>query len=428
MNSSTSLPLRSGGLPAALRKSFLSLEQPWFAAFFAGLFYLFIAMTVGVPWRVSHSPYYNLLADAFLHGQLHLRILPEITRDISLFEGNYYLYWGPLPALLAMPLVALFGPYVSDVMQTLVVGSLNAGLFALLLRHVDRSGFIPLTPGQRAWLVLFFALGTPVTPLPAVGRVWELNSLLSVTCALGAYLAVFSYKGRKAFVLAGLGVAGIMLTRISGIFSAVFLAAYLLKTHWPEGRRSLIVNSLAGLAPVMVTLALIGLYNFLRFGHALDNGFGYQLWGDHFYNLYQQYGAFHPVFIAPNFYVNYIQYPFSFQPFNVSGWGGSLFLLSPLFFAMFSALWQGRKQLYVWALFVSVLLGSIMLLLLFGPGTFQFGLRYALDFILPMILLTAAGMRRWPGWLTAAAVILSVLHFLVGSIMFAHAVSRAVVQ
>jgi hypothetical protein len=40
---------------------------------------------------VSDFPYYNYLADAFLHGQLSLRLIPEVVHDLVHFAGKYYL-------------------------------------------------------------------------------------------------------------------------------------------------------------------------------------------------------------------------------------------------------------------------------------------------------------------------------------------------
>ena len=414
-----------GRLGNTFYRSLLLFEQPMPAAILGGVIYLMFAMTAGVPWRISPNPYYNYLADAFLHGQLNLRLIPTHTLDLSYYSGMYFLYWGPLPAILLMPVVALFGVGVSDILQSLIVGTINAGLFALLLRKACLSGVIDLSRTQRMLLVILFILGTPHTPLPAVGRVWELSSLLTVTFTLIAFLAAFSLEGRKAFVWTGIGIAGVMMTRISAVFIGVFLAWYLLRKYRSMSWNSLWKLSLAGLTPVLIAIALLAGYNWARFGSPLNNGLYYQLSGPDFIDNARQYGFFNLHYIWPNIYYQFLVYPFSLinGNFAVEGWGGSLFLLSPLFFAAPLALWQDRRNPITWVLLITILLLMIPLLVNIAPGTLQFGPRYTLDLIVPLFLLTALGIRRWPNWLVSTLVGIALLHYLVGALMYAHLVA-----
>jgi hypothetical protein len=64
----------------------------------------------------EHTSHYAKLAEAFLHGQVSLLVKPSPQllalpdpydpyanirykiHDLSLYEGNYYLPWGPVPA------------------------------------------------------------------------------------------------------------------------------------------------------------------------------------------------------------------------------------------------------------------------------------------------------------------------------------------
>jgi hypothetical protein len=97
---------------------------------FSGLAFLFVLIiyiwfiSLG-PWRSRGytSDYYSRLASAFRHGQLALEQKPEpallalpnpydhkarknipVLGDASLYQGKYYLYFGPYPSLvLAIP-------------------------------------------------------------------------------------------------------------------------------------------------------------------------------------------------------------------------------------------------------------------------------------------------------------------------------------
>jgi hypothetical protein len=66
---------------------FLSIwERPVSSALFAFAIYCLFSMTKGSIWRLSEFPYFNYLADAFLHGQLSLRTIPVRTADLSYFN------------------------------------------------------------------------------------------------------------------------------------------------------------------------------------------------------------------------------------------------------------------------------------------------------------------------------------------------------
>lgn len=55
--------------------------------------------------------------------------------------------------------------------------------------------------------------------------------------------------------------------------------------------------------------------------------------------------------------------------------------------------------------------------MIMGPGTLQYGSRYALDFAVPLLLLTVLGMQRWPLKWVALLVGLSILQYIPGAIL-----------
>jgi hypothetical protein len=58
------------------------------------------------------------------------------------------------------------------------------------------------------------------------------------------------------------------------------------------------------------------------------------------------------------------------------------------------------------------------ILLLMGTGWMQFGPRYTMDFTLPLLLLTAMGIRRWRFGVTSVLTAVSVAHYLIGTIYY----------
>jgi len=93
--------------------------------------------------------------------------------------------------------------------------------------------------------------------------------------------------------------------------------------------------------------------------------------------------------------------------------GGGLFWMTPLFLAAPYAAWRGRREPLIWALLLSCVLIYLPIGLLMGTGYLTFGPRYLLDLFVPLLVLTALGLRRWRldllqllmivGWLTYAA-------------------------
>jgi hypothetical protein len=74
-------------------------ESPISAGIFSFVIYAIIAAQRGAITGSSSSPYFNYLADAFLHGQLSLRLIPTNQHDLAFFNGQYFMYWPPFPAI-----------------------------------------------------------------------------------------------------------------------------------------------------------------------------------------------------------------------------------------------------------------------------------------------------------------------------------------
>ncbi len=377
------------------------------------LLYVGLSFSHGAIFPVSKFAFYNYLADAFLHGQLHLRLMPPSTNDLVLYQGRYYLYWPPLPAVPLMPLVAIFGVGVSDALYTVVLGVLNVAAVALVLQQAARVGVIELSSFQLRLLVFFFALGTVHLTLIPYGMVWPVGQLFGFLCLALAYLAALRLRGWPAFFLAGLGIGCALLTRNHLFLAGLWPAVYLLHQHRAAGWKRLVGYALAGLLPVFLAVALTGLYNAARFGSPLNNGLPYHQMAGVFVEDYQQYGYFNLHYVPINLFYQYIAYPFPLRPETFKG--GSLFLLSPLFFAAIWGVVKGRPRWSVWTMLATIFLVNLPIVTLMGTGEIQFGPRYLLDWHLPLLMLTALGMRRWPNWLLVVLTMASVLQYVIGA-------------
>lgn len=387
-------------------------ENPWTAAILAGLIYLAISIRDGSINKSSDAPYYNFLADAFLHGQTWLRLIPANTHDLVFYNGKYFLYWAPFPAILLMPFVALIGVNLNDVIYTLLIAAINVGLIAALFRSATRARFINLDKNKRAILVFFFAFGTVHFFLAPFGKVWMTGQLIGFTCTILAYIAVFVLRGWKAWFFTGVTLAAAMLTRTQMVFTGIFPLIYLLYQEkswiWGKELRHLLVAAL----PLLAAGGLILYYNQIRFGNPLEMGLQYHAMAEFFRDDYTKYGAFSLHYVPINLFYQYCFYPLPLRA--ESAMGGSLFLLSPVFFGAFAAFVKPRRKLLVYALLASILITNIPIILLMGTGWVQFGPRYTLDFTVPLLLLTALGVTNWNNWVLLFLTLVSFLQYTLG--------------
>lgn len=387
--------------------------SPWGAALGAAFVYVLVSYLKGQIFRPSDHPYYSYLADAFLHGQSWLRVLPpRSVHDLIFLEGHYFLYWAPFPAFLLLPFVALFGVELNDVIYTILIAVLNVGLVSYLLFVANEKGFFRLSRTHRFLLVVTFAFGSVHFFLAPFGKVWMTGQLIGFTCILLAYLAAFSLNARKAWFFTGLFLSCAMLTRNQMVFTGIFPAIYLLLKEKPWIWKQVTCKLAVAALPLLAGLAFLLFYNDVRFGSPFNNGLDYHNMAESFKADYQLYGPFDLHYVPKNIYYQYIFYPFPYR--EESTVGGSLFLLSPIFFAAFSAFYKPRSKILLWALTASILVTNIPILLLMGTGQTQFGPRYTLDFTVPLLLLTALGLERWKTWLIILLAGISILHYSLG--------------
>lgn len=368
----------------------------------------------GSIFDLSPYPYFNYLADAFLHGQLHFRLAPPSLHDLIVYNGKIYAYWPPFPAVLLMPFVALFGLNFSDIFFTIILGSINVSLFIFLLRELNRKNIISLDQIKIGLLVLFFAFGNVYLTIVPLGRVWFTSQVISVFCSLLAYIASVKYEGKKAFFLTGIAISAAFATRMHLFLIGVWPAWYLLSKNWHKPPKKLILYIFWGLLPLIITGLLIFYYNFVRFGNIFDLGYAYHNMADFFREDYQAYGGFNVHYIPINIYYQYIAYPFLLKNQENIFLGGSLFLLSPLYFSVFWVFLKRERNVSNLFLLITILLTNIPILLLMGTGWVQFGPRYTLDFIVPLLILTATGIKDWKVVTIFLLVIISIIHYGVG--------------
>ena len=313
-----------------------------------------------------YTHYFDMQADAFLSGQLSLRETPPQALidlpnpynwqkrklvggyiwDSSLYNGKYYLYWGPVPALLAAA-VKISGPWVVEDQYLLLffVSGMAIALAALLLRL--RQSLFPRAP---AWTLLAFTLlGGLNLPL-----LWLVNrpSVYETAVAGGQFFLILGLYGavramtardRDAWLaLAGLAWGAAIGCRVNTSLAIGWMVAIvcLYLFNRAKGRHHWILPAIYMLVPLAMWGAGLAWYNAARFGSILETGHRFQLTGPALPADYSQVASIS--YILPNLYnllvrpfvVKWHSFPIVFTPYiTVAMWPGFIPIVGAYYFS-----------------------------------------------------------------------------------------------
>ncbi len=335
------------------------------------------AIAFAIILIVAHgrsSPYNNyvLLAQAFVHGHTAID-WPGAYIDALPYHGAYYIIEAPLPAILLVPVVAIFG----TVNQTLLAVLLGAIAIGATYEFGERIG---LTRTTNAWICAFALAGTDLLWAAMLGDVWFLAHVSAVAFTM---LALAELAGGKRGWLVALYACCALLSRF-GLVLAVPVYAWMLR---PSRRE------LASFAAMLVPFAAFWVwYNEARWGVWYD--IGYTAW-------YHQDPAGMPT--GSPFRLSY--FPYELWSFFVQGvqrlpvypWlqpslsGVALTWTSP---GLILALLARKPLNWVLPLAVATLLAAGPNFIYYVNGFAQFGMRHALDFEPFLIALMAFAVRE----------------------------------
>jgi hypothetical protein len=283
-------------------------ERLWLAVMIPIVCYVYVFFaSAGLEHWPGYGDYHDLTADAFRAGRLHISHRPaaELLNaknpydpvnmrywllDASYYNGKFYVYWGPVPALLLAFAKTVLGirygvgdQYIATFFCCLTfIGG------ALLVERVGRRLF-PALP--RRYLILgasVFGFANPI--------------LHAVTTTSFYHVAIMS---AQAWLLLGLVVAfdviseartgasrtlGLLIASTSwgfaiasrvtvGLTVVVFVLATAFAAGWSSSRRfvSVVKTMFLLAAPLAVVSVLMLLHNHARFGSYLEFGTNVQL-------------------------------------------------------------------------------------------------------------------------------------------------------
>jgi hypothetical protein len=301
-----------------------------------------------VTWTPS-TTYFDRLANAFLAGKLSLLEKPPAALatlenpyqyknregiggtlwDSSYYKGNYYLYWGPVPGLMAAAAKIISPTWVVED-QYLVIFSI-AGLACVLaaLFYTLQKKYFPRIPG---WVILgatlLGGLNTPVFWLVNRPHVYEVSIAMGqFFLILGLFTVVLGIESNKHQILfltiTGFAWGAAICTRLDLAPGIAWMTLLIFVWLIFQLRKRLVPAStlIALVLPLVLWGAGLAWYNFARFGNILETGHRYQLTGGALPANYRDVASIS--YILPNLYnllarpmeIHWDEFPFFFTPF-----------------------------------------------------------------------------------------------------------------
>lgn len=326
------------------------------------------------------------LADGFLHGRLSIDQPMPWLELVPRPEGGFYSPFPPMPAVVLLPFVGLFGPGFDQGIATALFGGANVTLLWLLLRHV---GVASMPAG---WLTAAFAIGSVHWWAAGTGTVWLHAQIVAIFFALLALHLAF--RRRWPFV-AGLLLGCAAASRLPmGLTLPLYLALFMGLAFPPWLRRPSADELRAGalvLAGIAIPAALVAAYNLARFGSPFEFGYG-MIPGVLDEPWYAQ-GILSVDYIPRHLHLIFMRgfdYVDAFPWLRPNWSGASLVLTLPILLWLVKARSSTPLIAYGW---VAVGLGLLPDLLHGAPGFAQFGYRFILD-VLPIMLLMLGWVFR----------------------------------
>lgn len=330
------------------------------------------------------------LASAFLHGKLYFLDPVRVWNDYAIYNGHYYSYFGPFPALLYMPLVIIFGVTFP---QQAIIPFITLGVFITAYKICR---IIGAREKVALWLATFFIFGT----------IYLMLALTTISCyntqLFGLFfllMAVFLFlKGNFYKASLFLGAAG--LTQPTYYPATIFFIIEFL--CWKIESRKKIIKIGVFTLIICFSMAIFALYNYLRFGNPLEAGYKYQENTEPVYVKARSYGIFSLKHVPGNLYILLFKAPdpvymdqstfvLKFPFLRANEWGMGIFYTSP--FLIYLILCKLKAKFVLSSLMTSIFM-LLPALLYFGVGRWQYGYRYSLGIYPFLLILLASFFKR----------------------------------
>jgi hypothetical protein len=307
-------------------------------------------------------------------------------------DMTYYVSFPPVPGVLMMPLVALFGYATNDVLFTIFFAALNGAILYLILDMLSRRGTSPRGRSENLWLVSMFLVGTVHYFCSIRGEVWFTALIVGVTFNL---LAIGSSLAWRRPWLAGIWFGLAFGTRTPLLFGAVlpgllelFPDGRLRREGWGQAIGRLTLYAV----PLLAIFGALVAFNILRFQSPME--FGHTYIQEGMRPAVREHGLMSGWFLPANLSAAFTNPPvitFEGWPWmRITRHGLGLLWTTPALLFLFGSV---RKTREFWALIGAAVVVAVPGLLYQNTGWEQFGYRFGLDWMPFLIVALAIGGR-----------------------------------
>ena len=354
--------------------------------------YIFIHMLFGGT-LLSYNCWdsYSLQAMSWLSGRLDMGKNYEWL-ELAVYNGKYYLSFPPLPSVVMLPFVLLFGEKTPSNLVSALYGIFTAMIAYKILKKAG------MKRGGAVFFAIAYVWGSNMLWLSTSGGVWflaqGLNMLLLTACV---YFAQQKMRV-AAYAMAALAVG----CRPFSVCMFLPLMAYFYMADKDRPMADRIRGQIRSLIiPVFIALCYM-LYNYVRFDNVLEFGHNYL---PEFTE--SEKGQFSLSYILPNLY-NLLLRPVTLRADLTLEYplfdGFMFYIANPMFLIWFAAVVKDVRQKKLDAVRLCIVIAVLIELLLLCAhktlGGWQFGARYTVD-MLPMALMYMLLKKDEPGGISA---------------------------
>lgn len=395
---------------------FIRMKAVWLFLFLC-LFYT--AWMTGFTFIFTECelfPNYGMLADGFADGHLFIQASP--AADTMLKDGHRYVFSGPVPALVRLPVRLLFGARIPTGLMIVLFCAGVGTLFALILEELIPAGITrSLSFVGKTFITVFAVNGISLfmVTIPSIHHESITAAMFFLMVAVMILLKMHNRRYRPtlgASIMIGLSLSLSVGCRFSYAYAAVFVFGVLWVGMWKNTYQVMKKQTLCSVILVAsigtVSLFLLLWYNYLRFGAILDFGMAnleslyqnYFLNGDYFrydhfpYNLWSLFFRV-PQIVSEFPYIKIPAYILKVQSVGLSPYflintnelTISIFYLMPILVLLFApcfslkSYWDNGPTRFV------ILFGLVVVQVLSVTFTVASIARYYFDFISLMMMM-----------------------------------------
>jgi hypothetical protein len=362
-----------------------------------GVVTLALVLLFSVYWATSagEAPhdYFKRLGQAFLAGRWWLTENPPWLNELIPDNGHFYVVYPPMPALLSIPFLLVWGSKFEQQWLAHLVGVGVAYLAGLLAWNMTKKRSVAI------WMFLLAGLGTINWYHAATGSVWLLGQLVAEFFVLWAL--VESYGQKRVWLISVL-VGCAYWSRLQMILSLP-LFIYLFKNQLFQPRLKWKPIFIFGIGTGIFVVANF-IYNFARYRSIFDLSY-FRIPGL-FEEPWYKHGLFNWLYIPEHLKVMFKELPRFLPtfPFVRPTWAGlAIWITTPAFVYTLGASLVSFENILLWLTILAIGLTNFSH---GSTGFAQFGYRFAMDFYPFLFLLIIKGLKRglkWHHWLLLMA-------------------------